>query len=75
MKRKKVSALNLSRETILNLDDVANGRHELARARGAAAIALSIAPCTNIISDCKYCTTPLDTCPPVTGTVNVCCAA
>jgi hypothetical protein len=74
MNKKKVSALRLRRETILNLEDIMSGRPDLARARGAAAIALSIAPCTNIISDCKYCTTPLDGCPPVSGSVNVCCS-
>ena len=72
MKKKSVSTLSLNRETILNLDDIANGRPDLAQARGAAA--LSISPCTNIISDCKSCTTPLDGCPPVSGTAVVCCA-
>ena len=68
MKKRRVSALTLRRETIRSL-----ASDNLARARGAAAGNLSINPCTQVISDCLYCTTPLDGCPgnttPVTGCV------
>lgn len=67
MKKKKVSALHLRRETIRSL-----ASDNLARARGAAAGNLSINPCTKVISDCLYCTTPLDGCPGNTTPATTC---
>ena len=65
--KKHVKKLSLSRETLRRLEGAS-----LAAAVGATdgeigAVAvdnnLSIQPCTNIISDCIYCTTPLNSCP------------
>jgi hypothetical protein len=76
MKKKKVSALSLRRETLRSLaSDNPNRRQDLARARGAAAGNLSINPCTQVISDCLYCTTPLDGCPGNTTPVTTCVIA
>ena len=72
--KRKVSTLSLRRETIRNLEDMANGRPDLVRARGMAAQALSIPVCTQALSDCQTCTTPLDGCPPQTGSARVCCS-
>ena len=69
MKKRLAKKLSLNRETIHRLTDAA-----LARAGGALEAegdvgviaketALSINPCTQIISDCVYCTTPLNSCP------------
>jgi hypothetical protein len=67
MKKRIARKLSLSRETIHRLTDSA-----LARAGGAledgvvvigGEVALSIPVCTNVISDCLYCTTPLNSCP------------
>jgi hypothetical protein len=76
MKKKKVSALSLRRETIRSLaSDNPARRQDLARARGAAAKALSINPCTQIVSDCLYCTTPIDGCPGNTTPATGCAVA
>ena len=73
MKRKKVSTLSLSRETIRSLTDA--GQFDLARVRGAAAKALSINVCTQVVSDCLYCTTPIGGCPGNTTPATGCAVA
>jgi len=60
--KKKMKKLQLSRETLSALTDVqASGA--LAADQQEAQKALSINPCTRIVSDCLYCTTPIDGCP------------
>jgi hypothetical protein len=67
MKKHAAKKLSLSRETLRYLT-----RASLAGVAGATDIALepvaidknlSINPCTNVISDCLGCTTPLASCP------------
>ena len=59
--KKRMKKLQLSRETLHALTDTqASGA--LAADQQAVA-ALSINPCTWVVSDCKYCTTPIDGCP------------
>jgi hypothetical protein len=65
MRKRVAKKLSLSRETIHRLTDSA-----LARAGGALEdvvigkdTALSITVCTQVISDCLGCTTPLASCP------------
>ena len=59
--KKKMRKLQLNRETLTNLS--------LSQAEGGFAVVdqpvknLSINPCTRIVSDCLYCTTPVDGCP------------
>ena len=61
--KKKLKKLQLNRETLNRLSlSQAYGGTDVAVA-GDAAAALSIKPCTWVVSDCKYCTTPLDGCP------------
>ena len=68
MKKQVAKRLTLSRETLHRLTSsslafVAGGTDgEI----GAVAVDknLSINPCTNVISDCLGCTTPLASCPP-----------
>ena len=60
MKKNGLRKLRLSRETLRALADAGLGQ------AGGAAVAggnLSIPVCTRVISDCIYCTTPLDGCP------------
>lgn len=60
--KKRMKKLQLSRETLHALTDLqASGA--MAADQQQAAKALSINPCTRIVSDCLYCTTPLDGCP------------
>jgi hypothetical protein len=64
---RKVKKLTLNRETLRNLEDSA-----LRTANGALGPVIPIGSrviCTNEISICVYCTTPLDGCPRDTGTV------
>lgn len=65
--KKQVRKLRLSRETLHRLTNAS-----LAGVVGATDVAvgavavdknLSIDPCTNVISDCLGCTTPLASCP------------
>lgn len=67
MKRQKTGRLQLHRETIQGLD--------LAGVAGGAVVAISINNnCSNLISICITCTTPLDTCPPQPTTPATTCA-
>jgi hypothetical protein len=68
MKRHKVSKLQLNRETLHHLGDA------LAAAAGAAVVPISAnGTCSNAISICLTCTTPLDTCPPQPTTPATTC--
>jgi hypothetical protein len=72
MKRQKVTKLNLSRETLRQL-----GVSSLRRVAGDAVInpvPINSLDCTNVLSVCYTCTTPLDTCPPVYTTPAYTCA-
>jgi len=62
--KKKLKKLRLNRETVtrLSLTHVYGGT-DVDLAAGEDAKALSIPRCTYVVSDCKYCTTPLDGCP------------
>ncbi|HVT17402.1 MAG TPA: hypothetical protein VHQ90_14630 [Thermoanaerobaculia bacterium] len=73
MKRNKVAKLSLSRETLRQL--------EISSLRIAAGGAAIIDPnpirsldCTNVLSICYSCTTPLDTCAPVYTSPAYTCA-
>jgi hypothetical protein len=62
--KKKLKKLQLNRETLNRLSlTQAYGGTDVAPVAGEDAKALSIKPCTWIVSDCKYCTTPIDGCP------------
>ncbi|HVS01010.1 MAG TPA: hypothetical protein VMW27_30610 [Thermoanaerobaculia bacterium] len=61
MKKKSVRKLNLSRETLQHLT-IAGGGEDFGVVKGDG-VALSIPVCTQVISDCLYCTTPLNSCP------------
>jgi hypothetical protein len=74
MKKHVAKKLSLSRETLHNLT-----RSSLAGVGGALAVEvggvdknLSIPVCTNVISDCLSCTTPLASCPPSMQTYCTC---
>jgi hypothetical protein len=72
MKRNNVNKLRLSRETLHRL-----GLSSLRAAAGGAAIGAGVVGslnCTNVLSVCYSCTTPLDTCPPVYTTPAYTCA-
>jgi hypothetical protein len=75
MKRHKISKLQLSRETLHSLGDA-----NLAAAAGGLAITNPGNPmpvslnCSNVISVCISCTTPIDGCPPVYTTPAYTCA-
>jgi hypothetical protein len=73
MKRKKVSALSLNRETIRSLTEAASGGFDLARVRAAKALSINV--CTKVVSDCLYCTTPIDGCPGDTTPATGCAVA
>jgi hypothetical protein len=64
--KKKMKKLSLNRETLRTLD-ITGG----AVAIGEPVLIDQTKPFTTseTISICKYCTTPLDTCPPVTQTI------
>jgi hypothetical protein len=68
MKRTKLPKLQLNRETLHNLD--------LAEAAGGIVVMpLSVNNnCSNLISICITCTTPIDGCPPVYTTPAYTCA-
>jgi len=59
--KKRMRKLQLSRETLRALTDL-QAAGALAVEQQQAAGNLSINPCTKVISDCVYCTTPLDGC-------------
>lgn len=64
MRKRVAKKLSLNRETIHRLTDSTLGRVGGALADVVApAPALSITECTQIISDCLGCTTPLASCP------------
>jgi hypothetical protein len=68
MKRNKISKLQLRRETLHSLDLAA-------AAGGLIVVPVSINNnCSNIISICISCTTPIDGCPPVYTTPAYTCA-
>jgi hypothetical protein len=72
MKQSKVAKLKLSRETLHQL-----GISSLRAAVGGAAVPIGVNNsfnCTNVLSVCYSCTTPLDTCPPVYTTPAYTCA-
>jgi hypothetical protein len=72
MKQSKVAKLKLSRETLHQL-----GMSSLRAAAGGAAVINPInnsLNCTNVLSICYSCTTPLDGCPPVYTTPAYTCA-
>lgn len=65
--KRKVNKLTLNRETLRNLED-----SSLRTANGALGPVVPVGSrliCTNQISICVYCTTPLDTCPQDTSIV------
>lgn len=64
MKKNKSRKLTLNRETVVHLHEIAGGQNLTT----FTPILQSRFPCTNEISVCNYCTTPLDSCP-VVGTV------
>jgi hypothetical protein len=69
MKRNRIPKLRLSRETLHSLD--------LAAAAGGLAIVMPLSVnnnCSNVISICISCTTPIDGCPPVYTTPAYTCA-
>jgi len=68
--KKHVKKLSLSRETLHHLASVAGG--DFAVEIGGVDKNLSIPVCTNVISDCIYCTTPLNSCPPSMQTYCTC---
>ena len=75
MKKQFAKKLSLSRETLHRLTSsslarVAGGT--LAVEIGAEDKNLSIPVCTNVISDCLGCTTPLASCPPSMQTYCTC---
>lgn len=68
VKKIHVKRLTLNRETLRSLEAVALGE-----AQGALAPIRPIGsriPCSNEISICVYCTSPLDTCPDPTVTIG-----
>lgn len=66
--KKKLKKLRLNRETLNHLSlSHAHGGTDVEVA-GQDAKALSIPRCTWVVSDCKYCTTPIDGCPDPTVT-------
>jgi hypothetical protein len=76
MRKHVARKLSLSRETLHNLTSAS-----LARVGGATDVEvgavtvdgnLSIKVCTNVISDCVGCTTPLASCPPSMFTYCTC---
>lgn len=70
MKQSKVSRLKLHRETLHQL-----GVSSLRAAAGGAAVGIiQSLNCTNVLSVCYSCTTPLDGCPPVYTTPAYTCA-
>ncbi len=60
--KKRMKKLQLSRETLHALTDL-QAAGALVADQQQAGKALSINPCTQIVSDCLYCTTPIDGCP------------
>ena len=66
MKQRKIAGLKLNRETLHHL-----GTSSLRAAAGGAAVSFN---CTNVLSVCYSCTTPLDGCPPVYTTPAYTCA-
>jgi hypothetical protein len=60
--KKRMKKLQLSRETLRALTDV-QAAGALAADQQEIGKALSIPRCTYVVSDCKYCTTPIDGCP------------
>jgi len=69
MKKHFAKKLSLSRETLHHLTGVVGGTEV---AVGEVDKNLSINPCTNIVSDCLYCTTPQGSCPPSMQTYCTC---
>jgi hypothetical protein len=71
MKQNRVAGLKLNRETLHQL-----GMSSLRAAAGGAAIGNvnNSLNCTNVLSICYSCTTPLDGCPPVYTTPAYTCA-
>ncbi len=74
MKKQLAKKLSLSRETLHRLTTAS-----LAGVVGATEVeiggvdqALSVKPCTNIVSDCVYCTQPQGSCPPSMQTYCTC---
>jgi hypothetical protein len=62
MKKKNRSPkLTLHRETLIHLSGATGG--DIIPILTTITTILSRFPCSNEISVCKYCTTPLDTCP------------
>jgi hypothetical protein len=62
--KKKMKKLQLNRETLTHLSlSLAEGAGALIADQQAVNKNLSISPCTKVISDCIYCTTPIDGCP------------
>ena len=60
--KKRMKKLQLSRETLHALTDT-QALGAMAAQDQAVAKALSIKPCTQVLSDCLTCTQPLDGCP------------
>ena len=71
MKKHFTRKLSLSRETLHSLTGVYGGTDGQI---GAVAVDqnLSVNPCTNIVSDCVYCTQPQGSCPPSMQTYCTC---
>jgi hypothetical protein len=64
MKKRKMKKLQLNRETLSSLDlSRVEGALEAVDQPVAGGKALSIPRCTWVVSDCLYCTTPIDNCP------------
>ena len=67
MKKRAIRKLSLSRETVHRLTDsslrLAGGVELEPVEIDKGDTALSITVCTQVISDCRYCTTPLNSCP------------
>jgi hypothetical protein len=65
--KKHIKKLSLSRETLHRLTNASLAGVVGATDGEVGAVAvdknLSIQPCTNIVSDCLYCTTPQGSCP------------
>jgi hypothetical protein len=70
MKKQLAKKLSLSRETLHHLTSVTGGT--LAVEVGGVDQNLSIKPCTNIVSDCLYCTQVQGSCPPSMQTYCTC---
>jgi hypothetical protein len=74
MKKHAAKKLSLSRETLhlLTSSSLARVGGALEAEVGAVDKNLSIPVCTNVISDCLGCTTPLASCPPSMQTYCTC---